>query len=71
MKIRAWEEVVGVLESIKEESEESILTLDGVGDIVIKNNKQLTPKLKKAVGQRIGILRTDIQGREYVLRKLT
>jgi len=70
-KLLPWSEAVGNVKEIKEEGDIAILSLEGVGDIAIKNDKSLISKLKKAMGQRIGILRTDIPGRKYVLRKLT
>jgi len=70
-KLLPWSEAVGDVKEIKEEGDIAILSLEGVGDIAIKNDKSLILKLKKAMGQRIGILRTDIPGRKYVLRKLT
>ena len=70
-KLLPWSEAVGNVKEIKEEGDIAILSLEGVGDIAIKNDKSLISKLKKAIGQRIGILRTDIPGRKYVLRKLT
>jgi len=42
-----------------------------VGDIAIKNDKSLISKLRGARGQRVGILRTDVPGKEYILRKFT
>jgi len=70
-KLELWQEAIGDVKGIKEEKDIIVLTLEGVGDIAIDGDKWLISKLRKTAGQRIGILRTDIPGREYVLRKLT
>jgi len=70
-KLLPWSEAVGNVKEIKEEGDIAILSLEGVGDIAIKNDKSLISKLKKAMGQRVGILKTDIPGREYIFRKFT
>lgn len=70
-KLELWQEAVGKIEEVKEEGEIAILNLENVGKVAINNDRQLISKLKKAIGQRIGILRTDIPGHEYILRELT
>ena len=70
-KLLPWAEAVGNVRSVKEEGDIAILTLEGVGDISLDKDKSLMSKLRKARGRRIGILRTDIPGHEYILRKFT
>jgi len=70
-KLLPWAEAVGNLQGIKENGDIVVLTLEGVGDIVIKSDRSLISKLKKAMGQRVGILKTDIPRHEYILRKFT
>ncbi|MHA1280223.1 MAG: hypothetical protein ACTSQ8_23830 [Candidatus Helarchaeota archaeon] len=62
---------MGNVREIRERGDTAVLTLDGVGDIAIKNDKSLISKLRGARGQRVGILRTDVPGKEYILRKFT
>jgi len=70
-KLLPWAEAVGNVQGIKENGDVVVLTLEGVGEIAIKNDRSLISKLKKAMGQRVGILKTDIPGREYIFRKFT
>jgi len=61
---------VGNVQGIKESGDIIILSLNGVGDIILRNDRDLISKLKKAMGQRVGILRTKMPGKEYILRRL-
>jgi len=70
-KLMPWAEAVGDVQGIKESGDAIILSLRGTGDIILRNDRDLISKLKKAMGQRIGILRTDIPGREYILKRFT
>jgi len=66
-----WQESLGNVREIRERGDTAVLTLEGVGDIALRNDRDLISKLRRAIGQRIGILRTDIPGREYIFRKFT
>jgi len=69
MKLGLWEEVTGMLKSIKEESDGTILTFENIGFFSIDScNKSFMDKLIKRIGQQVALLRTDIPGREYLLR---
>ena len=61
---------MGNVREIRERGDTAVLTLEGVGDIALRNDRDLISKLRRAIGQRIGILRTDVPGKEYILRQL-
>jgi len=70
-RLGLWQESLGNVREIRERGDTAVLTLEGVGDIALRNDRDLISKLRRAIGQRIGILRTDIPGREYIFRKFT
>ena len=65
-----WQESLGNVREIRERGDTAVLTLEGVGDIALRNDRDLISKLRRARGQRVGILRTDVPGKEYILRQL-
>lgn len=65
LRLKPWEEIVGRLEEIEEADEEIIANISGYRVVLPKYMKR---KLSKCHGKRIGILRTDIEGKEYLLR---
>ena len=65
MKLRPWEEIVGWLEEIKDLDGNIIAKISGYKVLLPKYMKK---KLEKYKGKKIGILRTDIKGKEYLLR---
>jgi len=69
-RLNLWEEGLGNVREIRERGDTAVLTLEGVGDIILRNDRSLISKLRRARGQRIGILRTDVPGKEYILRQL-
>ena len=64
--LEPWEEAHGKLEEIKE-IEEGLILCMSFGNVCIKD-KSLIEKLKELKGKKIAILRTDIEGREYLVR---
>jgi len=70
IRLELWQEAVGVLKNIKKEGDFTVLNLGSVGDLILRSDGVLISKLKKLMGERIGILRTDVPGKEYILRKL-
>lgn len=65
MKLKPWEEIVGWLEEIKDLDENIIAKISGYKVLLPKYMKK---KLEKCKGKKIWILRTDIKGKEYLLR---
>jgi len=62
--LQPWQEIVGILRSITEENEELKVI---VGKYVLYLPLYLKKELRKHIGKRIGILRTDIPGKEYLI----
>jgi len=65
MKLKPWEEIVGWPEEIKDLDGNIIAKISGYKVLLPKYMKK---KLEKCKGKKIGILRTDIKGKEYLLR---
>jgi hypothetical protein len=66
-RLGIFEEAVGKLFEIAQEEGFLIADISGL-DIVLPS--EMEAKLADLVGKRIGILRTDIPGKEYLLRVL-
>ncbi len=66
-RLGIFEEAVGKLSEIAQEEGFLIADISGL-DIVLPS--EMEAKLAHLVGKRIGILRTDIPGKEYLLRVL-
>ncbi|MBC7129354.1 MAG: hypothetical protein H5T45_06465 [Thermoplasmatales archaeon] len=64
--LEPWEEAHGKLEEIKE-TEKGLILCMSFGNVCIKD-KSLIEKLKELKGKKIAILRTDIEGKEYLVR---
>jgi len=62
--LQPWEEIVGVLKRIRDNGDRIIAE---IGNHVICLPKNYDSKLEKLIGRRIGILRTDIPGKEYLI----
>jgi len=60
-----WKELVGVIESV---NDESIIFLS-IGEVGI-NSECLISEAKKNIGHKVSILRTDIEGSEYFLKRV-
>lgn len=64
--LKNWEEVLGILEKVDTHDGEAVLT---IGDIeVIIPDLTLVKNLGGRIGERIGILRTDLPGKEFLFR---
>ncbi|MBC7128322.1 MAG: hypothetical protein H5T45_01140 [Thermoplasmatales archaeon] len=64
--LEPWEEAHGKLEEIKE-TEEGLILCMSFGNVCIKD-KSLIAQLNELKGRKIAILRTDIEGKEYLVR---
>jgi len=64
--LEPWEEAHGKLEEIKE-TEEGLILCMSFGNVCIKD-KSLIDRLQELKGRKIAILRTDIEGKEYLVR---
>jgi hypothetical protein len=62
-----WEEVIGPLNSIWKEND---LLNAMIGKIIVILPPELEEMLEPLLGSKIAILRTDIPGKEYLLRVL-
>jgi hypothetical protein len=65
--LQHWEEAVGPLEKI--EMENGLLKVV-IGKIILILPLEMEDKLRPLIGKRIGILRTDILGKEYLVRRV-
>lgn len=69
-RLALWEEVIGLLNSVK--AQDDIIWVDmSVGRLRIPFQKPIFEKLRKMIGKKIAILRTDIKGKEYLLREVS
>jgi len=62
--LKEWEEYVGTLRDVEKREEMTLLEFD---DCCIGFYKELD--VEKYIGKKIGVLRTDIEGREVVVRE--
>ena len=60
-----YEEAVGILNEL---TEENGLLIARISDLALILPLEMEDKLRPLVGIRMGILRTDIPGRDYLLR---
>lgn len=68
MRLEHWQEVLGVLKRIEIHGGKAFLT---IGDIEVAiPDVGFVERLEGRIGQRVGILRTDLEGREYLFREL-
>ena len=66
-----WEEVRGNLTKLEVNNRTAILTFDRQEIILIPDvEKNIFEELKSVMGKEIGILRTDIEGKKYILRDM-
>ena len=65
-----WEEISGILQNIflDKKNNELVVELNFVTKIVIPLDADIEKKLNKWKGKKIGILRTDLPEKLYVLR---
>lgn len=68
--LKEWHEAIGKLTGVKEENDTITMQFTAVWSInVVKASDDLTKKLQGMIGKKIGVLRTDIPGREILLRE--
>lgn len=66
--LKEWEEVVGMLTNVKDDDEDILLEFTSVMTVRIpKTTDDLTKKLQDLIGKRIGVLRTDVPGKEILV----
>ncbi len=69
-RLAIWEEVIGFLNSV--EAQDDIIWVDmSVGRLRIPFQQPLFEKLRKMIGKKIAILRTDVEQKEYLLREVS
>ena len=69
-RLAIWEEAVGVLNDVDVQDGIILVNLS-IGKIAIPLQKLIFKKLNKMVGKKIAILRTDVKGKEYLLREVS
>jgi len=70
--LKEWGEVVGTLNNVKDDGEDILLEFTSVCNVRIpKTTSEVTKKLQDMVGKRIGVLRTDVPGKEILIEDET
>jgi hypothetical protein len=64
-----YNEIIGVLAKISEDEDWAILNFKEEVRIAVPLDQELLNKLKGKVGKRIGLLKTDIPGKTYLIRR--
>jgi len=59
-----WKELVGVVESVGDGG----IVFSGIGEIGV-DSEFLISEASKNIGNKVSILRTDIEGKEYLIRR--
>ena len=68
--LKEWHEAVGKLTAVTEEDDVITIEFTAVWSIKVpKASNDLTKTLQGMIGKKIGVLRTDIPGREILLRE--
>jgi len=68
--LKEWHEAVGKLTAVTEEDDIITMEFTAIWSIKVpKASEDLTKKLQEMIGKTIGVLRTDIPGREILLRE--
>ena len=68
--LKEWHEAVGKLTAVTEEDDSITIEFTAVWSIKVpKASNDLAKKLHGMIGKKIGVLRTDIPGREILLRE--
>lgn len=65
MHLQVWDEVVDTVVAV----EGNEVVFQKVGRVII-NDGRVRQALKQCVGKKIAVLRTDIHGKEYLLREV-
>jgi len=61
--LKKYEEVVGTIEEVGD----NFIAFDGVGYIYLP--KEVTERLKNKKGEKVAVIRTDIDGKKYLIRE--
>ena len=70
-RLGEFEEVIGVLQEIKENEERMTLSFNNGTKIILSSDPQLKKKLEEKIGKKVGILRIDNkEGRPYLIREV-
>ena len=69
-ELEIWEEAVGELRKVMVHHDAIFVYLSIVSILKIPYQKGLLEKLKRLKGKEVGILHTDIEGKEYLLREV-
>jgi len=70
--LEIWQDVIGQLHDIRHDGDLTYLIFDGLGKevVLVAPNEAVVNFLKSMIGQQIGVLRTNIPGKEYCYRIL-
>jgi len=70
--LEQWQDAIGKLVNIHHDLDLTYLTFDGLGTdvVLISPNKDVINFLESMIGHRVGVLRTNIPGKEYCYRIL-
>ena len=66
--LSVWEEAVGRLDDVCLRDGQVVVTLVGVGTVVMPFRDRLLTRLQEVKGMRVSILRTNIPQREFLIR---
>lgn len=68
--LRRWEEIIDRLKSVKREDDTLIVQMEKSGKIEIPFGANIfLTMFESAVGKKVAIIRTDIPGKEYLIRE--
>lgn len=69
-KLRPWEEITDILQNIEIENDKNIMVLNFIHrSIEIPFNQYLVKEIESHIGQKISLLRTDLENKPYLLMK--
>jgi hypothetical protein len=69
LPLKCWQELVGVIEKVENVGDETVL-LTLLARVKVKIQSDAKVDLKKLLGQKVGVLRTDDERNEYLIRKV-
>ena len=70
--LKLWEECIGVLKDVKRIEDSAIILCVNDERIIVPTEPIVVnaPSLEFALGKRIAVVRTDLPGKEYLIRVL-